>query len=260
MQKNLTKIQYVPIIYSGHQGGIIMKVTMDVPGAMPQPGPRAIPQRPVNSGAVQSVPLSSNQTTIQQQNMIVSQLSRERALSDALAIAQMSRSIVQRAIEVSSRLRNIAGQAMNTGRVDMVSLQTAISQIPEGLREMGKGVTIPMEAISSSAGYNPDAVNAGPEIAQLENMSQNMAGGNVPGLPEFDSVQEKLADRGRDIEKLVGVIQNEMKEISGGYGETTAVTPDTVINTGRSITDKPVLALIAQGNLSHETVNRQLGA
>jgi hypothetical protein len=230
-----------------------MKVTRDVPANIPQAGPRTILRR---DAAVSGFPPSRSQIEAQHQNIVISQMARERALSDALSIAQMSFSIIQQAMEVSSRLRNIASRSMTSGTVDMAELQVAISQIPEGVRDSGRSFSAPVQTMP--APIEAPVQDTAADTARLRAIAENMAGGAVPQASEFDYLQKRFSGRAAEIEASISEISGEMGLISGGYGSLVAKNPPGVSLAADSILSRPGQALVSQGNISHEAVNHLL--
>ncbi len=230
-----------------------MKVTRDVPASIPQAGPRTVQRR---DDAIPGSSSSRSQIEAQHQNLVISQMARERALSDALSIAQMSFSIIQQAMEVSSRLRNIASQSMTSGRVDMAELQVAISQIPEGIRDSGRSISSPVQ--TAPAPMELPATETAADTVRLRGIAENMTGGTIPQAGEFDDLQKRLSGRASVIEKNIAEISREMGLISGNYGSLASGSPERISLASDSILSRPGQALISQGNISHDAVNHLL--
>ena len=78
---------------------------------------------------------------------------------DALAIAQSSRDLVQKALNISSRLMSLASEAMITGRVNMDELAGQMSSINGSMGNYGERVSVPVE--NSRAAVNDEHAEAG---------------------------------------------------------------------------------------------------
>src|SRR5574340_802427 len=76
---------------------------------------------PASAGNYSSSPNISGET--------LSSMDMERSLMEALSIAQMSQSILHKAMTVSTRLRNIVSQAFTTGKINTDELNRSISEI-----------------------------------------------------------------------------------------------------------------------------------
>ena len=63
--------------------------------------------------------------------------SNSRAVGDAFVIAQMSRVVIQKAMQAAALLKNIAGQALASDSVNQAKLETAVSMIPQEISMSG---------------------------------------------------------------------------------------------------------------------------
>ena len=56
-------------------------------------------------------------------------LRRERSLENALSIAQISQQLIQKVMTITQQLKQIANQAMTTGRVNTDELNRVVADI-----------------------------------------------------------------------------------------------------------------------------------
>lgn len=181
---------------------------------------------------------------------VISRLHMDRALGDALSAAQLSQSLMQKAMEVSSRLQNMASRivgdaAVDSGKVKAAADETAIlarhgaevDRFSEGIKSNG-GPSVP--EVSSALGKLDTAVKTSAESGRLDEKSLEAAA---------SSVKMKSA---------------ELISFSGDLSAGLPVKTDSgfsgadVSRVSRSVEANPSAALAAQGNLKSELVNQLL--
>ena len=228
-----------------------MKVTPDVTSNQ---------SRRVSTDRPQGVKTSRNSTgssqnraaNLELQQGISNRLTMDRSLADALNIAQVSTSIVQKAMVVSSRLRNIAAEAVISGRVDTAALQETVSQIPADLDRFGEAVQGPPRTFSNSGA----AVDVTDVMKDLAGMAENLGRGTIPAEEAFDRLDGTLKTRGIELAELSRVLESEIAPSGAVFRD---YTPDLPRQTGEAIIGNPNQALIAQGNIIPETASALRG-
>ena len=220
-----------------------MKITTDVNYAGIRP-----------AGGISSrsqVPVSSNTTVLNNQltDVITAKLQRDRAMVDALTIAQSSRALIQKAMDISARMRSIAFQAMTTGSVNIQELGTEIAGIQGTMQTYGEIISIP---VSNSAGRSiPSADFA----KQLDNMSfaaeQLTSGGRID--PEtFTAINSRLTAIASDSDKQVADITAALG--LSGKNSTALNNVMPVSRAADMIVTNPEMSLTVQGNINPEVV------
>ncbi len=176
----------------------------------------------------------------------------ERTIGDALAIARMSQSVIQRAISIALRLKSIAANAIATGDVDRHALAETVSEIGSTL---GERVTGPPPAPAPPPG-NAAAPSMGEELGILRDAAAGIEGMRAPQPAVIDGLLRKLDEtitaytrRGIDLlEFMPGTAP-------AAPGETAS--PGALAARARSaIESNPAVALNAQGNLAPAAVGR----
>jgi len=161
-------------------------------------------------------------------------LDQERAMNEAMAIAHMSHVLVQKAMEISGRLRSIAMRAMSTGSIDTAELGDAVSSINASFSAFG-------EHIPSPAG------TVGKSMDSLKSIASSMNEGTIPDMKDFDNLDRRLAAAGNDL-------------IPRGFRELNHDSADAVIKaTSGYITADPKKGISAQYALKPETVMKLVG-
>lgn len=174
---------------------------------------------------------------------------QQEAASDALAIAQMSHDIIQRAMEAVSRLKNIAAETMTTGRVNTAELEMIAGIIPEGL-DAAKFTPVSSADITFQSGVL-DTKN---DTAQVKILAENMTGGFAPNDEYFETIENRLIIRETEIGKTIEALIQRMR---GGMDFSPTNTPSVSVIKDSIINDSS-LALVAQGNINRNVISHYL--
>ncbi|HPS56564.1 MAG TPA: hypothetical protein PK514_00530 [Spirochaetota bacterium] len=219
-----------------------MKITTDV---------NYVGMRP--AGSVSSrIQVPSTVNTAAQNNQLANEmtvrLQRDRAMMDALTIAQSSRALVQKAMDISARMRTIAFQAMTTGSVNVQDLGNEIASIQGTLQTYGEIVSIPVS----------DSGNRGVVIAEFMNQVNNMStgaeqlasGGKVD--PEFftkinSSLSAIASESDIKINNMAAYLGSSGKNLAAVKSGYTAAVSEMIVT-------NPELSLTVQGNINPEVV------
>lgn len=182
---------------------------------------------------------------------IGSRLNMEHSLADALTIAQVSASLVQKAMVVSSRLRNIAAEALASGRIDATALQETVSQIPEDLTRYGERYQSPPQVPVEPAPVAPPPRDDLAEVmGRIRETAGSMEGGNIPEGITFDEIDRSLGTADRAVKMEVNSYEAEIFQATGvSLREVSPPMPESV---ALSIAGAPEKALAAQGNIVPE--------
>jgi len=190
------------------------------------------------------------------QQSILSRLNMERTLGDALSIAQVSRSLIQKAMEVSSRLRNIAASAMTSGNIDTEELDNAMSDISSSMGRFGESVTAPVHTFKDAdeRSFRIDSVDR--EMGRVKDLAGKMAEGNIPSSREFDLAASDLTEKNEALGLTIDRIRESMVTVAGQYGDNSGSDIDAVVGgLVKDIGSNPESALMAQGNISPDVAN-----
>ena len=224
-----------------------MKVSMNTSGS--------ILHTPMQSGntGIASVATSSVQPAAQKSEVHSlnnnAGLPQNKAMSDALAIAQMSRDIMQRAMEAVSRLKSIAGQTMMTGSVNMAELEVAAGLIPDGLDANSRFT--PMS--KAELPIQVEVLNTNTDVEQVKILAQDTSSGVKP--ERFDAMQGRLNERASEIDKIIEVLSHEMSETGKSFisenVQSASVLKDKIANNSQQ-------AIAAQGNINSSAIMHHL--
>ncbi len=227
-----------------------MKVTPDVTSNALRRAPRDATRINSNKNSINSAKSRIVNQDLQQS--IGKRLNMEHSLADALTIAQVSSNIVQKAMVVSSRLRNIAAQALVSGRVDVTALQETVSQIPEDLNRFSdtfqKPPQVPaeMKAVSREVMEIPGAIN------NIRDIAENLNAGNIPEGETFNEIDRSLQGRDTALKEVANTFKRDILQVTGV--DIREIQPEMPEQVSAAITGAPKTALAAQGNIIAETV------
>lgn len=226
-----------------------MKIRMDVHEYAPG---RMIAQRPARVMSAESNQGGNDIPQVRSELHLRTSLEQEKTLGEALAIAQMSQSLIQKALEISGRLRAIASRAMNTGSIDTSELTKAVSDASSSFAVHGEPSPVSVQV--------PVETSAAPELEELVTIGRGMDYGSIPGNERFDRIDRSLKEKNE-----VGIArQNElihsMRELVAprqwiDEGKVQAVLSDT----GRKIIDNPSEGLMSHDRIRSESVIRLVG-
>lgn len=180
---------------------------------------------------------------------ISSRFRNERTLGDALSIAQMSSSILQKAMVITARLKSIASQAMVSGKLDTAGISQAVSEIDSSLRLYGENVVPPAQSINVSAGSVRIPVIED-ELNDIRNTAGNIgvSGNSLKVVDEVsDKVNSKLKDLNRSIESIKGSMNSILSEYASGEKINVKQISSLV---EKKIKSNPAQMLFVQGNIN----------
>ncbi len=174
-------------------------------------------------------------------------LQRDRAIADALAIAQSSRQIIQKAMDASYRLRAIAFEAMTTGRVNMDDLAVEVAGIRGDLAGYGESISVPVDR-SSPAARTGEVV--GESLQKLADYAVELESGRMVKPDLFTAVAN-------DLKPVIQETDVEIKSYASQFSGARIMNSSTDYvklnsSTAGLITGNPATGIAAQGNLSSE--------
>lgn len=177
-----------------------------------------------------------------------SKLQRDRAMADALAIAQSSRQIIQKAIDASFRLRSIAFEAMTTGKVDMNQLAVEISGIQGDFAGYGESISVPVVQGSPAAIRTGEIL--GDSIQKLGSYVGDLQSGRKVGPEVFSSVADELGSAALEVDSRIAAYASQFAGARLNSGSADYVKLNS--STAGLIAGNPSAGMSAQGNLNSE--------
>ncbi|TAL36642.1 MAG: hypothetical protein EPN93_07400 [Spirochaetes bacterium] len=168
-----------------------------------------------------------------------------RSMTEALSIAQMAQVVVQKAMEISARLRTIAMDAMTSNRVNAEELKTVNAQIQSALGAYSNRfdtAVIPPQVQSRGTVDLREELNV--LSTQAINLSENRGVDTAALERASDSIERKAA--------ALGEINRTLGARTGAAQVDTGTVRGEVVRTGGRIAQDHETALRAQGNVSRE--------
>jgi len=227
-----------------------MKITTDVNPAGIRPGGNVSPRSSTENRSI-------NASDAKLAQDIIAKTQREKSLVDALAIAQSSRDLVQKALTVSSRLMSLASEAMITGRVNTDEVARQMSSINNSMGNYGESVFAP-------AGHNTY-----PEEDTKEKFIQNYRQLREKGLVllsgkpveknEFEPITANLKGTVKEMDSKIKNYSAELGKVKITDHQNLNY-PRVNKNTAESVINNPAKALVSQGNINYEIAGKLTGA
>ena len=188
---------------------------------------------------------------------INSRLRIERSLGDALSIAQMSQNVIQRAMAVSLRLKNIASTAIASGNVNTQALNEALSDIRSTLSNFGEQVPNPVQLYTIPSAKIVEMPDIRSEMKSIRDITNNLENGNYAQASRIESVYGALNDKLKAFRVTEDNINALMKDMTAGYiPNDRARSGELTSHLKAVIVANPEYALAAQGNINHNAAGR----
>jgi len=181
----------------------------------------------------------------------------ERAMGDALSIAQMSQDIIQRAMTISFQLRSIAASAMASGRVNQPELSQALSEMRSAFGRYGEGFTPPAQAASIRSAKIPEMPDFSAEMKSLRDISNDLRNGAYDRAAAIEGVIRGLGEKLTAFRTAGEAISSLMRESSAaGTAEKPVYPRELVTQIKEHLAANPAASLSAQGNINYTAANR----
>lgn len=235
-----------------------MIIKTDVMNVSPD-NPRTV-QRQAAHSASRNIPVHPKPTRATEQSRLKTAAQRfgmERALGDALSIAQMSQNIIQQAVSISLRLKSIASEAVSTGTVNAGALSEVMADMRNALGNHGGDVATPLRSYAVPAGNAVQMPDIRGEIRSLNDIGADMNAGNYSQKTRIEATERALGEKMTAFKQSEEKIINLMRETGAGYaGAGRLQANELASRAGSFIVSNPGSALTAQGNISHSSADR----
>lgn len=188
---------------------------------------------------------------------VIAKLQRDKSVIDALAIAQSSRELVQKALNVSSRLMSLASEAMTTGRVNVEEVSTQVSVINGSMGSYGESFTVPVQGTPAPGDNMQKKLDD--SFVKLKEKARQMVSGTPVTQKDFEPAAAVLKELGSELDVQIKKytadlgITGKIEDFNFNYQNLNRNTADLVVN-------NPVKALETQGNISYEAAGKLTGA
>ncbi len=204
-----------------------------------------------------AIPVRDHDNTRMSVKSITERLSIERSLGDALNIAQMSQNVIQKAISISLRLRNIATGAIVTGSINTQALNETLTDIRSTMSAYGEQVPNPVQpaaAPSVKIIEMPDIRNA---LASVRDIAGDIDKGEYNQNKRLEAAHRNLSELLTDYRISESRITGLMRETTDGFSPPSRFRSGELAGQIKTIIqNNPDSALYAQGNINHTAAER----
>ena len=225
-----------------------MKITTDVNSAGLRPPGNVVSRSSSDSRSINTSDAKAAQD-------VIVKMQREKSLIDALAIAQSSRELVQKALNISSRLMSLASEAMVTGRVNMDEVSTQMSSINGSMGNYGERVSVSVPAEGTPVPVDNVHVKLDESFARIKERAGDMLAGKPVDKKDFEPITVNLKEITSEIDVKISSYTAELgsvkkiEDFNFNYTGLNRNTADIVVN-------NPARALVAQGNISYDMAGK----
>jgi len=187
---------------------------------------------------------------------ITSRMNTERSLGEALSIAQASQSLLQKALIISSQLRNMAAQAVTTGKVNSSDLEIALSDINSSFSSYNNALVSPVSTYAIPKPGLPELPGIKPELEEVAATAMSMRNGAVPDRNKFQEIEKTIVQKSGIYDSFIAGASSGLRDLSASYGEGLRSGFDGYRVPRDLIAGNPRQAMAAQGNISPQDVYR----
>ena len=135
-----------------------------------------------------------------------SRISSNRSIGDALTLARISQSLIQKAIIISSRLMNLASEAMTTGKIDTEEVDLAVNEINSSISTYGSEITTPVTTISDSSPNIEPMPEFRNDMENLKDEAVKIQNNEKPDIEKIDAITENLITKSMQIGDTTNII------------------------------------------------------
>jgi len=184
---------------------------------------------------------------------VISKMQRDKSVIDALAIAQSSRELVQKALNVSARLMSLASEAMVTGRVNVDEVSSQVSVINGSIGSYGESISVPVQGTPVPADNVQKRLDE--SFARIKERAEQMISGKPVAKKEFEPVTANLEGIGSELDVQIKKYSAELgsikkiEDFNFNYRGLNKNTAELVVN-------NPAGALESQGNINYEMAGK----
>ncbi len=220
---------------------------------IPSQGFDAHPVRPGQTHRGQEVRIAQGGARTE----VVTGLQSGRNLANALTIAHTAQALISKALEVSSRLRNMAGQVIATGNADYREVTAAMSEMKTAIASSPGRSVQPLVLPPLAQGAAQD-VSPTHEIELLGDIAEDMRSGRPVVQERFDRIDAALADRERRVHAYREAVEREIGVV-GRTGAGADFNPEQAMGAVQSfLRNQPDAAAGLHLPLQRETVQAVL--
>jgi hypothetical protein len=180
----------------------------------------------------------------------------ERSLGDALSIAQVSQGLIQRVLAISLRLKNIATEAMSTGKLNMDELNIALADIKSTLGGYGESIANPPQASEGTPVAIPEVPDLSVEMRSIQDIAADMKGGASDVGEKIETLGKSLNEKSRVLKLSEEGIVNLMRESAPRFAPGSIDSGELLTRIKADMEKNPGQALAIQGNIRNQAAGK----
>ncbi len=191
----------------------------------------------------------------------VSSIQNFRNLSNALSLAQAAQALIHRALEITSRLRNMAGEAMAAGKTDYHEVAQIMSEIKATMTSAPVANAAPVIAPALMEGGEAAMDIPGPqgELSLLHEAGNALLSGNPVASDRFSDITAALSAKSDRIAASIGGIEPAVRNsVPGGSLREEFVPEAAVRRVALFIGENPGQAANLHGAIPVESIKNFL--
>ncbi len=173
-------------------------------------------------------PAASAQQPVQIQ---ASSIQNFRNLSNALSLAQTAQALIHRALEITSRLRNMAGEAMVAGKTNYHEVAQIMSEIKATMTASPVSNASPVITPALFPDRPPAIDIPGPqsELALLHETGNALLSGKPVSGDHFSDIEDTLSAKRNRIAASLGEIETAVRGSVAGERTGGEFIPETAV-------------------------------
>ena len=179
----------------------------------------------------------------------LSRMQRERAFIDALTIAQSSRDIIQKALNISAQLMSLVSNAMATGRIKTEQVSNQMQSINSIIGNYGEIVSAPIS--NNTRPISNEQIGVKENFIQLRDIAVNIQAGKSVTPKDFEPITKNLNKTASELDVK---INNYLKHL--GSTNKNNNFQELSRNISAIILNSPEYALKTQGNINYEITKK----
>jgi hypothetical protein len=203
-----------------------------------------------NGNVLSKTSPNSDKLNIRASQDTMSRMQRERAFVDALTIAQSSRDLIQKALNISSQLMGLVSDAMATGRINRDQLSNQMQSINNIIGNYGEMVSATISSGQPQVPNEQSRVNE--NFNQLRERANDIQSERPVTPKDFEPITINL---NRITSELDVKIDSYLRDL-GSTNKNNNNFQELSRSTSSIILKNPIYALETQGNINYEITKK----
>ncbi len=189
---------------------------------------------------------------------VLHNISQKKTFIDAVIIAQIAQDFFQKALLISSKLKNLASEALTTGKIKEPELNDTLTNI-SALNNIRDGFTA-ASAVQNNANTSRVGIIAQvpqlqmkEDVNSLKEFANDLSTGNID-LKKIDSINENLTNKASAADNSFNQLIDKLSVPENLIADSDVKYPELGQYTASQIAKYPENAIKSQGNINYEAV------